>query len=265
MDYRVEELARAAGIGVDTLRFYQSGGLLPPPERRGRVAIYSDDHLARLRRIRELKGEGVTLAGIRRLLRSGGEREPVTESLLAALSEAEGDRVYTRAELAASTGVSELLIETIERAELLAPLHADVEPRYTDADRRSVEAARLLLESGFPVQDLLPLARRHAQHTDEIADGAIELFERHVRQGGGDAPPSRGAAPPTSGHAPPSSERVTEIFRELLPAATTLVALHFQRTLIERARARLARAGDDEALDAALAATERARLTVSWG
>ncbi len=250
MDYRVEELARAAGIGVDTLRFYQSSGLLPAPERRGRVAIYADEHLDRLHRIRELKGEGVTLAGIRRLLRSGDEREPVTESLLAALSEAEGDRVYTRAELAASTGISELLIETVERAELLQPLHAGGEPRYTDADRRSVEAARLLLASGFPVQDLLPLARRHAQHTEAIADAAIELFERHVRQGDGDAPPS--------------SERVTEIFRELLPAATTLVALHFQRTLIQRARARLAQAGDDEALDAALAATERARLTVSW-
>jgi DNA-binding transcriptional MerR regulator len=250
MDYRVEELARAAAVGVDTVRFYQSRGLLPSPERRGRVAIYSDDHLTRLRRIRELKGEGVTLEGIRRLLLERDGRVPVKESLLAALSEAEGERFYTRAELSARTGVPELLIGTIERAELLQPLLHEGEPRYTEADCRSVEAARLLLEAGFPVQDLLPLARRHAEHINEFSEAAIELFERHVRRAGGDASPS--------------SERVTEIFRELLPAATTLVALHFQRTLIQRARVRLARAGDDEGLEAALAATERARLNVSW-
>ena len=53
MEYRVEELARAAGVPVDTLRFYQARGLLPAPRRRGRVAVYDEDHGARLRRIRE--------------------------------------------------------------------------------------------------------------------------------------------------------------------------------------------------------------------
>ena len=45
---------------------------------------------------------------------------------------------------------------------------------------------------------------------------------------------------------------------------TTLVALHFERTLTHRARARLARAGEDEALEAALAATRRTGLKLSW-
>jgi hypothetical protein len=34
--YRVEELAAATGVGVDTIRFYQGRGLLDAPERRGR-------------------------------------------------------------------------------------------------------------------------------------------------------------------------------------------------------------------------------------
>ena len=54
-------------------------------------------------------------------------------------------------------------------------------------------------------------------------------------------------------------------FRELLPAATTLVALHFQRMLIHRARQRLEESEDLEDLHAALTATESARLQVSWG
>ncbi len=54
MNYRVDQLAARAGVSVDTVRFYQSRGLLPPPRRAGRVVLYADAHLARLRRIRAL-------------------------------------------------------------------------------------------------------------------------------------------------------------------------------------------------------------------
>ena len=37
---RVEDLARAADVSVDTIRFYQKRRLLPPPTRRGRIAWY---------------------------------------------------------------------------------------------------------------------------------------------------------------------------------------------------------------------------------
>ena len=55
MEFRVEELAARSGVRVDTLRFYQARGLLPAPERVGRVAVYGDEHLARVRRIKELQ------------------------------------------------------------------------------------------------------------------------------------------------------------------------------------------------------------------
>ena len=74
MEYRVEELARVAGIRVDTLRFYQARGLLPTPRKQGRVAIYDDAHLERLRRIRDLQTDRFSLAQIQRLLTE--PREP---------------------------------------------------------------------------------------------------------------------------------------------------------------------------------------------
>ena len=49
MEFRVEALASAAGVRVDTVRFYQTKGLIPKPMRRGRVAIYGETHLERLR------------------------------------------------------------------------------------------------------------------------------------------------------------------------------------------------------------------------
>ena len=54
MEYRIEQLARTAGVAVDTIRFYQGKGLLEAPRREGRVTWYGDGHLERLRRIREL-------------------------------------------------------------------------------------------------------------------------------------------------------------------------------------------------------------------
>ncbi len=52
MAYRVEELAAAGGVSVELLRSYQTKGLLDPPRRDGRVALYDDRHLERLRTIR---------------------------------------------------------------------------------------------------------------------------------------------------------------------------------------------------------------------
>ncbi|NIR39325.1 MAG: MerR family transcriptional regulator, partial [Actinobacteria bacterium] len=65
--FRVEELADAAGVAVDTVRYYQRRKLLAPPERVGRVAVYDEEHLARLREIRSLAERGFTLAQIKEL------------------------------------------------------------------------------------------------------------------------------------------------------------------------------------------------------
>lgn len=63
----IEELARRAGTATTTVRMYQTKGLLPPPERRGRVGYYGKAHLSRLRLIAGLQEQGFSLAGIRRL------------------------------------------------------------------------------------------------------------------------------------------------------------------------------------------------------
>jgi DNA-binding transcriptional MerR regulator len=78
MRYRVDELAARCGISVDTVRFYQTKGLLPPPERKSRVAWYTTEHLERLRKIRDLKRKSFTLNSIRRLL--DGELDAADEA-----------------------------------------------------------------------------------------------------------------------------------------------------------------------------------------
>lgn len=64
----IDELASAAGTTVRTTRYYAQLGLIPPPERRGRVAYYGDAHRARLEMVRRLQDHGFTLQAIERYM-----------------------------------------------------------------------------------------------------------------------------------------------------------------------------------------------------
>jgi MerR family mercuric resistance operon transcriptional regulator len=62
-------LAKAAGVGVETVRYYQRRRLLPePPRPPGEIRRYGDDDLKRLRFIRRAQAAGFTLDEIGELL-----------------------------------------------------------------------------------------------------------------------------------------------------------------------------------------------------
>lgn len=62
--FTIDELAAHSGVPSRTIRYYQSKGTLPGPERRGRVAFYRDEHVERLRVIAELQDRGLRLDAI---------------------------------------------------------------------------------------------------------------------------------------------------------------------------------------------------------
>ena len=78
-EYRIDELAREADTTVRNVRAYQSRGLIPPPELKGRTGYYGDEHLARIELIRELQTEGFNLEAIRRLLEGAGGSDQEAE------------------------------------------------------------------------------------------------------------------------------------------------------------------------------------------
>jgi len=63
----IDELAARTGVPSRTIRFYQAKGVLPPPRKRGRVALYDDTHAARLKTVAELQDKGLRLRAIREL------------------------------------------------------------------------------------------------------------------------------------------------------------------------------------------------------
>ena len=233
----MEELARQAGLRVDTIRYYQAKGLLPPPRRQGRVAWYSQAHLARLERIRALAGEGLTLAVIRRIL--DGELDAADVALAGALAHevaADAGELLSLEELAERTGIPAPLLQAVASEGLLVPRRVGGRQGYNTEDVAVARAGLALLERGIPLPELLELARAHDQAMREVARRAVELFDTHVRhQAAADAD---------------AATRLVDAFQALLPATTTLVTHHFTRVLLDTALEHIEHVGTADELDA---------------
>lgn len=229
--YRVEELAERCSVSVDTVRYYQSRDLLPPPAREGRVAWYGDEHRDRLLRIRELKERGFTLAMVAHVL--DGSLDADEQALAVALAgrlpgEGEAEEALSVEELAARTEVGPPLLEVLVREGLLVPRDDSPTP-YTTADVEAVEAGVALLASGVPLSELLALAREHDAAVRAVAERAVDLFARYVRD------PARDAA----ADADEAAETVVGALVAMLPATERVVTHHFRRRLLAAARARI--------------------------
>jgi DNA-binding transcriptional MerR regulator len=238
--YRVEQLATACDVSVDTVRYYQGRGLLPQPEREGRVAWYADEHAERIRHIRTLQREGLRLAAIRRVL--DGELDVADTGLAAAVATERGDpddgELLTVDAFAAASGVPASLIQAVEREGIRIGHEVDGETRYTTAEIELARTALRLLEFGLPLGELLELAREADDAMRKLADRAVELFD--VRKPIRDTDPDPRAA----------ADRLVVAFHELLPAVTSLVSDHFRRVLLEVA---------EEHIETPAAAGERGR------
>lgn len=235
IDYRVEELAEAAGISVELLRSYQSKGLLPPPRHVGRVAHYGIQHLDRLRRILDLKSRGYSLKAVAGVLERGWEvdAQPIGDP---------EEELLTLREVAEQTKVPPALLRSLEASRVLRPRRFGTELRYTIFDVRAVKMLLSLLGSGLPMEEFMRVARVQLEAVDEVAEGAVDLFVRYVR----DPLRSEGLADSEE------AEKMVAGFRLMLEAATLLLSYNFQRTVLSALQAEIEATGSEE---------ERAALT----
>src|SRR5215218_9174741 len=90
--YIISVAAELAGVHPQTLRIYERKGLIEPSRTEGRSRRYSDRDIALLQRIQELTNEGVSLAGVSKILDLEVELEQLRQHvarLEAALAAAE--------------------------------------------------------------------------------------------------------------------------------------------------------------------------------
>lgn len=66
--FAISVAADMAAMEIQNLRVYERRGLVSPDRTPGGTRLYSEDDVDRLVRIRELLGDGLNLAGIRKVL-----------------------------------------------------------------------------------------------------------------------------------------------------------------------------------------------------
>lgn len=175
-EYRIDELARAAGTTTRNVRAYQDRGLLPAPVKHGRVGIYTDAHLARLRLITSLLNRGYATAQITELLTSWEQGKDLSEvlGLEQAVTSPWTDEIPT-------------YLSTSQARELLAAGGDDLFDRVVrlgvlqpEGDQCRVPSPQLLntfaevLGHGFTMTELISLYERIQPAIDSIARHMVE-------------------------------------------------------------------------------------------
>jgi len=186
--YTIDELAAATGVPSRTVRHYQWVGALPPPARKGRIALYRDEHLERLRLIAQLQDRGLHLRAIRDALRQAAHRRMsleewlgIGEQLRQRWSE-ETPLVLSEAELRQRLGDRPAgFVATLVRAGLLrrhgdrlAPAYLVPSPGLLDIGLK-LDAAGLDIETGAQAAALV----RHS-----VRRAAAKLVRHFARRSG---------------------------------------------------------------------------------
>jgi DNA-binding transcriptional MerR regulator len=225
-EYRVDELARAAGTTVRNVRAYQDRGLLPPPRRDGRVGWYGEVHLLRLRLISSLLSRGFTLANIAELLDGWSDGRTL------------GDLVGFGAQITGGPFTDEVpdigpAAEIVRRYGVPSDDPA-IEARLLqfgliekDGDQLRVPSPRLLragvelYDSGVPLDAILAELVRLRRDVAAIARRFVDLVGTSVVE------PRIAHGVPKG----PEADALVEMIRRLRPLATTVVTSELARAL----------------------------------
>lgn len=183
-EFTIDELAARVGMTVRTVRFYAGQGLLPAPDKRGRVAYYGTQHRLRLELIRTLQDHGYTLAAIERVLaRVPADASPAEYAVRSAvlapwLPEEDETLELGRDDLETRAGrkIDDEQLHYLEQIGAVAPL-ADGRYRISAS---ALGHALQLLALPVPTQILRDSAAIIDEHATAVANGLTEVFIKAV-------------------------------------------------------------------------------------
>ncbi len=189
-DYSIESLAAAGGATVRNVRAYRDRGLLPVPERRGRHAVYHEEHLSRLGLITKLLDRGYSLSNIAELLNAWQQGHDISDVLglterFTAWSEEVPTHV-TLADLVATFG-TQLTPTTIDQAQSLGVLEPAGDG-YLVRSPKLATAGVELVAAGVPLTAVLAQWAVLRQQMDTVASGFVSLIAAHLVDPLGDVP-----------------------------------------------------------------------------
>jgi DNA-binding transcriptional MerR regulator len=224
-EYTVDELARVTDTTVRNVRAYQDRGLLAPPEKRGRVGIYDETHVSRLKLIHHLLARGYTLANIQDLIKAVDEGHDLRailglETAIGSRWSHERPRKYSLLELKqmfgkqASPGVLGKAVELglLERDGL----------SFVARSPAALSAGATMAQQGIDLAGLLDAVRISRPHFQAVAKAMVDLVVRQLDRYASDALPPPADVP-----------ALVETIWRVRPLAMVLVETETNRALEE--------------------------------
>ena len=179
-EYRIEDLARLAGTTTRNIRVYRDRGLLPPPLRVGRIALYNDTHLTRLRLITSMLDRGYNIAHVREMLSAWEEGKDLGDVL--GLETAIVGTWTTEKSQTMPLAEAQRLIndaKAFDRLVRLHVIHVD-DAQATITRPKLIEAFNEIRGYGMSMDKLVDLHEHIVPLIDQISEMLVRAGAEHV-------------------------------------------------------------------------------------
>ncbi|GGC74664.1 MerR family transcriptional regulator [Hoyosella rhizosphaerae] len=227
-EYRIDDLARAAGINVRNVRVYQDRGLLPPPRKEGRTGWYNESHLSRLRLITRMLERGYTFATISELLAASQYGMSIDEILES--DDLRGPLGFFRSKAKITLGELRRIFgdqnppTAFERSKELGVLAGSGED-ISVLNPRLLEIAQVLVDAGVPLETITENGQRVREDLRDVAQMFVETITATFLSDNGDLDVMSGNF---------DEERIAElaeVSRKLRPLANKVVDIIFTEVM----------------------------------
>ncbi|CAJ1501599.1 MerR family transcriptional regulator [[Mycobacterium] holstebronense] len=181
-EYRIDDLARLGGTTTRNVRVYRDRDLLPPPRRVGRIALYNDTHLTRLRLITSMLDRGYTIAHVKEMIGAWEQGKDLgdilgLESAIAGSWTTERPETMPRAEAERRIGDAPAMrrlvalgVIRLNEADALATI---TRPKLIDAFNE-------VRGYGIAIDKLIDLYEQSLPHIDAISQMLVRAGAEHV-------------------------------------------------------------------------------------
>jgi len=181
-EYRIDDLARLAGTTTRNIRVYRDRGLLHPPLRVGRLALFNDTHLTRLRLITSMLDRGYNIAHVHEML-SAWEQGKDLGSVLGLESAIAGTWAAEKPQTMTDADARRLIADNAAFDRLVGSglIRIEGDGEATVVRPKLIEAFNDIREYGVSIDKLIDIHERVLPLVDQISSILVQAGAEHVQ------------------------------------------------------------------------------------
>jgi DNA-binding transcriptional MerR regulator len=182
-EYRIDDLARLGGTTARNVRVYRDRDLLPPPRRVGRIALYNDTHVTRLRLITSMLDRGYTIAHVKEMIGAWEQGKDLgdilgLESAIAGTWTTERPETVARSEAERRVGDAPAMQRLVELG--VIRLNGADDSLATITRPKLIDAFNEVRGYGIGIDKLVDLYEQTLPHIDAISQMLVRAGAEHV-------------------------------------------------------------------------------------